>query len=151
VVLGDPLAAELALHGGGEVGGQAGRLGRRRATHRRDVDLAAVALDGAHDRVGDVLRGHGPDARRQLRPVSWNMPASRTKPGKIALTPTPVGRRSSRRLCAKPAQAELRRAVDRERGVPTLPASEDMKTRWPLPRATMPPRASAPGPSARAG
>jgi len=35
-------------------------------------------------------------------PVSWNMPASRTKPGKIALTPTPLGRRSSRRLCASP-------------------------------------------------
>jgi hypothetical protein len=79
-----------------------------------------------------------PAPRGSVTFVSANMPASRMKPGKIVVTPTPVPWRSSRRPEREPAQAELRRRVDARPGAATLPEIDEMRTIWPRPRSRMP-------------
>ena len=60
-------------------------------------------------RSGETVRKPGGSSA----PLSANIPASCTKPGETIETPTPVPRRSARRDGAEPAQAELRRRVER--------------------------------------
>ena len=97
---------------------RAPRQQRARAQRqRRDVELGAVVLDRLHDGARDVLgRAWCRRTAGACAPESANMPASRMKPGQDdghadALAAQVLAQRER-----EPAQAELRRRVDRAAG-----------------------------------
>ena len=130
----DLLAAEPALQA----------RGQRRARPSRSASRASCpagprrprrgrARSPRSTRVGDLLRrARADEARAASTPESANIPASRMKPGKTTLTPTPGAVQVAAQALPEAAQAELRRAVDaRPGGCWSCPASDEMKTRWP--------------------
>ena len=111
---GDLARAQPALHHRGQLRREARERGAEAQRERGDVDLrrsCSIARTTAAPTSSGVLV---PDVGRQLRAGRrGTCPASRMKPGKTVETPTPRGRRSSRRPMREAAQAELRRRVDR--------------------------------------
>jgi hypothetical protein len=70
-------------------------------------------------------------------PESANSPAPRMKPGVTTETPTPASRRSWRSPHANPRRPNFVAAYTAELPVAIFPASDDMNTMCPAPRATM--------------
>jgi hypothetical protein len=108
-----------------------------RIPERRHVHLAPVALDRLDDALGDLVGVLVPTVRGRWTSASWNMPASRMKPGKTTLTPTRcrAGRRAAPgRSRVGPNFVALYTALP---SLANLPDSDDTSTIWPLPRATM--------------
>ena len=138
--LGDPLPPSLRLHRGGEAPGarpapsprRAGRPGRRRPRARLR-SIARTTASATSPRASRCRRRAA--ASRRCR---GTCPASRIEAGEDRATRR---RRSGAGPRAGPARSRAGRTSSpsrpSERGVPTLPDSEDMKTRWPLRRATI--------------
>ena len=143
--------AELALDRADRARGERGEVRAGAQRQRCDVELGAVGLDRLDDRAGDVLGALGADVRRQLGAGFGEHAGVADEAGQHHRDADALRRQVLAQRQREAAQAELGRRVDRGAGRGRRPESEDMKSRCPLPRATIARSGRGRAASARAG